>query len=120
IADFGLAKLSQEDPASAIALTDSNLRLGTAHYIAPEQLANTSAVDHRADIFGLGVVLYEMLTGERPFTASSPMGVIYRHGARAARRNKTLRAILKLPSRFSPNAKPTSRKKPSGWRRTNR
>ena len=66
IADFGLAKLSQEDPASAIALTDSNLRLGTAHYIAPEQLANTSAVDHRADIYSLGVMFYEMLTGELP------------------------------------------------------
>ncbi|MEQ1893321.1 MAG: protein kinase, partial [Planctomycetota bacterium] len=64
IADFGLAKLlgapSQE------ALTSAGQVMGTPHYMAPEQLEHPRDVDHRADLFSLGVVFYEMLTGELP------------------------------------------------------
>jgi tRNA A-37 threonylcarbamoyl transferase component Bud32 len=64
IADFGLAKLldSQLDTA----LTASQMAMGTLNYMAPEQRENTKEVDHRADIYSLGVVFYEMLTGEVP------------------------------------------------------
>ena len=65
IADFGIAKLMGE-PASEILLTQSGARLGTAPYMAPEQVEQPAAVDHRADIYSLGVVFYEMLTGELP------------------------------------------------------
>jgi serine/threonine protein kinase len=65
IADFGIAKLVGEDPASA-RLTGTGAALGTPHYMAPEQLEKPSEVDHRADIYSLGVVFYEMLTGELP------------------------------------------------------
>jgi len=65
ITDFGLARLVVSD-AAAISLTGSAQALGTPHYMAPEQLQNPDAVDHRADIFALGVVFYEMLTGHLP------------------------------------------------------
>jgi len=63
IADFGLAKLAG---ATDMSLTRSQQGMGTPQYMAPEQLENAKSVDHRADIYSLGVVFYEMLTGELP------------------------------------------------------
>lgn len=65
IADFGIAKLL-DDRGADLLLTQSGAKLGTAPYMAPEQIEQPSTVDHRADIYSLGVVLYEMLTGELP------------------------------------------------------
>jgi phage shock protein PspC (stress-responsive transcriptional regulator)/predicted Ser/Thr protein kinase len=63
IADFGLAKMTDEDGAG---LTQTGQLLGTYRYMAPEQLTGAKTVDHRADIYALGVVLYELLTGSLP------------------------------------------------------
>ena len=65
IADFGIAKLVGEQKPD-VTLTATGAALGTPQYMAPEQLENPSEVDHRADIYSLGVVFYEMLTGELP------------------------------------------------------
>ncbi|MCL4788144.1 MAG: serine/threonine protein kinase [Verrucomicrobia bacterium] len=65
IADFGLSKLLGAE-APVVQLTQASHVLGTMHYMAPEQFENPLAVDHRADIYSLGVVFYEMLTGELP------------------------------------------------------
>ena len=65
IADFGIAKVLDQPPQD-IALTGAKDVVGTAPYMAPEQLENPQNVDHRADIFSLGVVFYELLTGELP------------------------------------------------------
>jgi tRNA A-37 threonylcarbamoyl transferase component Bud32 len=65
IADFGIAKLLDETGQDML-LTQSGAKLGTAPYMAPEQIEQPSSVDHRADIYSLGVVLYELLTGELP------------------------------------------------------
>lgn len=65
IADFGIAKLGGEAELPSM-LTRSGMQLGTPAYMAPEQMENPGDVDHRADIYSLGVVLYEMLTGELP------------------------------------------------------
>jgi serine/threonine protein kinase len=71
IADFGIAKLLGESVAKGH-LTDSGGTLGTPHYMAPEQIENPASVDHRADIYSLGVVFYEMLTGELPLGKFQP------------------------------------------------
>jgi serine/threonine protein kinase/Tol biopolymer transport system component len=72
ILDFGLAKLTQAQPNSAHSAptmggeTEPGLVMGTVGYMSPEQVRGQAA-DHRADIFALGVILYEMLTGKRAF-----------------------------------------------------
>lgn len=72
IADFGLAKIARSNDElgnvdeSGKQLTGTREVIGTPHYMAPEQVEHPTEVDHRADIFSLGVVLYEMLTGELP------------------------------------------------------
>lgn len=71
IADFGLAKLLGRAPAEA-ALTGTHQAMGTLHYMAPEQMQGAGSVDHRADIFSLGVVFYEMLTGQLPIGKFEP------------------------------------------------
>jgi serine/threonine protein kinase len=73
IADFGLAKLVglASTPGS---LTGSKEVMGTVYYMAPEQLLRTVDIDHRADIYSLGVVMYEMLTGELPVGRFAPPG----------------------------------------------
>ena len=65
IADFGLAKILGQE-AKDFRLTGANDIMGTPHYMAPEQVERPQDVDHRADIYSLGVVFYEMLTGELP------------------------------------------------------
>lgn len=65
IADFGIAKILNEKGGDML-LTQSGAKLGTAPYMAPEQIEQPASVDHRADIYSLGVVFYEMLTGELP------------------------------------------------------
>jgi predicted Ser/Thr protein kinase len=71
IADFGLAKLLRTTPAD-FTLTQTQQVMGTPRYMAPEQIERPLAVDHRADIYSLGVVLYEMLTGELPIGRFAP------------------------------------------------
>ncbi len=73
VADFGIAKLiGNDDPAATAThtmeatLTDGGKAMGTPQYMAPEQTGSPTEVDHRADIFALGVVFYQMLTGELP------------------------------------------------------
>jgi tRNA A-37 threonylcarbamoyl transferase component Bud32 len=71
IADFGLARVLDPD-ARTLTLTSQRQRLGTPHYMAPEQVETPERVDHRADIFAVGVVLYEMLTGCLPLGRFGP------------------------------------------------
>jgi hypothetical protein len=70
IADFGIAKIMGQQAEAE--LTETKGALGTPHYMAPEQVERPQAVDHRADIFALGVVFYEMLTGELPLGKFAP------------------------------------------------
>ena len=81
VLDFGLARLGPQ-PGEVEGATDSTANLtaegriaGTVAYMSPET-AEGRAVDHRSDIFSLGVVLYEMATGQRPFTGDSAVSVL--------------------------------------------
>jgi tRNA A-37 threonylcarbamoyl transferase component Bud32/MFS family permease len=71
IADFGLAKLIGPGE-SDYTLTQHGMSMGTPRYMAPEQMDNPQEVDHRADIYSLGVVFYELLTGEVPMGRFAP------------------------------------------------
>jgi serine/threonine protein kinase len=73
LVDFGLAKAK----ADADAHPHSGIGIGTPEYMAPEQLDGIN--DSRSDIYSLGIILYQMLTGRVPFTADSPMAVILKH-----------------------------------------
>ena len=72
IADFGLAKLMKRDESADNNLTVTHQVMGTVRYMAPEQMSKTKCVDHRADIYSLGVVFYELLTGELPMGWFAP------------------------------------------------
>ena len=72
--DFGLSK----DAALALDLTDTGAIFGTPHYMSPEQ-GHAEPVDERSDLYSLGVILFEMLTGEKPYRADNPMAIVYKH-----------------------------------------
>ncbi len=73
ITDFGIAKITGE-PGQGIG-TRSGIGMGTPSYMAPEQVESAAHVDHRADIFALGCILYELLTGTRLYSAASPLQI---------------------------------------------
>ena len=72
--DFGMAK----EAALQLELTDKGLIFGTPHYMSPEQ-GHGQRLDARSDLYSLGVVLFELLTGEKPYRADNPMTVLYMH-----------------------------------------
>lgn len=74
IADFGVARAV--DAAAGERLTGTGLAVGTPAYISPEEASGSEAVDGRADIYALGCVLYEMLSGEPPFVGATPQAII--------------------------------------------
>lgn len=85
IADFGLAKLMGDEFDDCITLTDFGQRMGTVGYMAPEQTLHTGDVDHRADIYSLGIIFYEMLTGKRPALNYTPPSRLVDVGVRVDR-----------------------------------
>lgn len=78
VTDFGVAKAVSASSGSS-SLTSLGVALGTPAYMAPEQAAADPNVDHRADIYSVGALAYEMLTGRPPFTASTPQGMLAAH-----------------------------------------
>ena len=74
LVDFGIAKILEE----SVALTFTGEIMGTPFYISPEQ-ASGKPVDQRTDIYSLGIVVYQMVTGEVPYKGETPYGVIFRH-----------------------------------------
>jgi eukaryotic-like serine/threonine-protein kinase len=76
VLDFGLAKLSD---ATSVAVTSEKFSMGTPLYMSPEQWAAVASVDHRTDIYALGVMLHFMLTGRHPFEGNSPVALMKLH-----------------------------------------
>src|SRR5690349_5223216 len=75
LTDFGIAKILE---SASTRLTQTDAIMGTPAYISPEQ-AQALKVDQRSDIYSLGIILYEMVTGRVPFTADTPLAVILKH-----------------------------------------
>jgi serine/threonine protein kinase len=88
LSDFGLAKMA----AASVQLTKSGVGLGTPAYMSPEQ-AQGKPVDAQSDIYSLGIMLFEMLTGQVPFEADTPLAVLIKH----------LTAPLPLPRQVNPD-----------------
>ena len=105
VADFGLAKLiggenetpMGESAAGSVTLTESGKIMGTPQYMAPEQVAHPLDVDHRADIYSLGVVFYQMLTGQLPDKQIEPPSKKVKVDVRLD--EVVLRALEKEPER---------------------
>jgi len=72
--DFGLSK----DVAISMEVTDEGAIFGTPHYMSPEQ-GHGEPIDARSDLYSLGVILFEMVSGEKPYRADNPMAIIYKH-----------------------------------------
>jgi serine/threonine-protein kinase len=82
VTDFGIAKaLSQ---AGTGTLTGTGIAIGTPHYMSPEQAAGEREIDARSDLYALGVVAYEMATGELPFQAPTVPGILMKHISESA------------------------------------
>jgi len=75
LSDFGIAKILETE--ETLDLTGTGVGVGTPEYMSPEQ-AQGKAVDARSDIYSLGIVFYEMVTGRKPYQADTPMAVIYK------------------------------------------
>ncbi|MDQ3619224.1 MAG: Stk1 family PASTA domain-containing Ser/Thr kinase, partial [Actinomycetota bacterium] len=76
VTDFGIARALTSDGEAT--MTQTGMVIGTASYLSPEQ-AQGNPVDPRSDVYALGCVLYEMLTGSAPFTGDSPLSIAYKH-----------------------------------------
>lgn len=74
LTDFGLARMAE----SSAKITSSGAIMGTPAYMAPEQ-GSGSNVDHRSDLYALGVILYELVTGRVPYTAETPIAIVFKH-----------------------------------------
>src|SRR5881409_3516643 len=78
VTDFGIAKALSSTTGGAT-LTATGVAIGTPHYMSPEQAAGDREIDGRSDIYSLGVVAYQMLTGELPFHAPTVPGILMKH-----------------------------------------
>src|SRR5262249_44153266 len=76
VLDFGVAKRAERAKSTEGDLTAERTLIGTPHYASPEQLQNSSKTDHRADLWSIGVVLFRMLTGKKPFRSSEMIKAI--------------------------------------------
>ncbi|MEO6104722.1 MAG: protein kinase, partial [Pseudoxanthomonas sp.] len=92
VMDFGIAKAVSS--AGSDTLTQTGMMVGTPAYVSPEQAAGVESIDGRSDQYSLACMLYEMLTGERPFTGSNPQAVMTRRLTETARSMRAIRSAV--------------------------
>ena len=96
VTDFGVAKAVTAS-ASSDTMTTVGMAVGTPHYMAPEQAMGQGDIDQRADIYALGILAYEMITGRTPFTAETAQGILAAHVMEAPKEIRELRPGLPEP-----------------------
>jgi len=102
VMDFGIAKIAFEDASGTgsdiggLYRTQEGIVTGTPQYMSPEQ-ASGEPVDYRSDLYSLGVILFEMLTGQLPFRSDTPMGFLGKHIVEPAPAPSSVRPDLMLP-----------------------
>ncbi len=120
IIDFGIAKMMSDAEATRGFKTEAGIVFGTADYLAPERLVSAPHIDGRCDLYSVGIIMYEMLTGERPFHSDDAMEIVQRQLKEQPRSPRmvapdagispelegiVLRALAKDPRDRWPNAK---------------
>jgi eukaryotic-like serine/threonine-protein kinase len=97
VLDFGIAKVVSADEADGPRLTQTGMIFGTPEYMSPEQ-AQGHPPDHRLDVYAVGCIMYQMLTGSVPFTADSFMGILTKHLVEAPVPLRQRRPDLQIPA----------------------
>jgi tRNA A-37 threonylcarbamoyl transferase component Bud32 len=95
VLDFGIAKLAADavEDHETHALTQTGVMIGTPRYMSPEQ-CDGAKLTPAADVYSLGIILYELLTGTTPFTGTSPLAVAVQHSSKQPQRPRELRATI--------------------------
>jgi eukaryotic-like serine/threonine-protein kinase len=103
VLDFGIAKVTGEDSGISAQLTSTGMVLGTPHYLSPEQARGkkSSEIDGRADLYALGVMLYEMVTGELPFKSDTAIEILLQHIQSEPTPTHLLKPEMKIPEEVS-------------------
>ena len=113
VLDFGIAKAIREpEDRGVVTVTADHIVRGTPAFIAPEQALGTHAVDHRADIYGIGCLAYWLLTGQLVFTGDTPMKLLMQH-AQAIPDPPSARTELPIPAELDALVLACLAKKPS-------
>ena len=94
--DFGISKFLEMDDESS-RLTKTGQIIGTPLYMSPEQALGEEDLDHRVDVYSLGVIMYELITGQPPFTAVNYLGIIAQHASDPPRPPSKVRPDLEIP-----------------------
>ncbi len=103
VLDFGIARVKEGSDLGLSFATQTGIVVGTPQYISPEQAAgrHSDQIDGRADLYSLGVVLYEMVTGRLPFHSDTPLGMLLHHLQTVPKPPHELRPELNIPELFS-------------------
>jgi tRNA A-37 threonylcarbamoyl transferase component Bud32 len=103
VLDFGIAKLKESESGGAYTATQTGTVIGTPQYMSPEQASGKrfDEIDGRADLYSLGVVMFEMLTGRLPFQSDTPMGMLLQHMKARVPPPREVRPDLNIPEGVS-------------------